>query len=203
MLHVKPYPYYVSDAMTADVVDCLRRLAEAPGEAGRIGSRLWEAMATGRLEVRAHPFFCAPLPYEEMPEDLRSEFAAATVTILKGDLNYRRLVGDRLWAETTPFADRTAYFPRGRRCAAHTEVRRDRGVGAEDAGGVGGAGTVRRGLAYERYARPDPGSRADRPFALNHLRRTTHAEQRTETRPSFTSRRAVLTVSFLVPVPSA
>nr|WP_309236576.1 damage-control phosphatase ARMT1 family protein [Streptomyces sp. CAI 127] len=111
VLHVKPYPYYVSDAMTADVVDCLRRLAEAPGEAGRIGSRLWDAMATGRLEVRAHPFFCAPLPYEEMPEDLRAEFAAATVTILKGDLNYRRLVGDRMWAETTPFADRTAYFP--------------------------------------------------------------------------------------------
>ncbi|MFB6652284.1 damage-control phosphatase ARMT1 family protein [Streptomyces microflavus] len=111
VLHVKPYPYYVSDAMTADVVDCLRRLAEAPGEAGRIGSRLWDAMATGRLEVRAHPFFCAPLPYEEMPGDLRAEFAAATVTILKGDLNYRRLVGDRAWNATTPFADRTAYFP--------------------------------------------------------------------------------------------
>ncbi|MFI7895264.1 damage-control phosphatase ARMT1 family protein [Streptomyces sp. CACIS-1.16CA] len=111
VLHVKPHPYYVSDAMTADVVDCLRRLAEAPAEAGAIGSRLWEAMATGRLEVRAHPFFCAPLPYEEMPGDLRAEFEAATMTILKGDLNYRRLVGDRMWAETTPFADRTAYFP--------------------------------------------------------------------------------------------
>ncbi|MBK5994458.1 protein-glutamate O-methyltransferase family protein [Streptomyces sp. MBT58] len=111
VLHVKPYPYYVSDAMTADVVDCLRRLAEAPGEAGRIGSRLWDAMATGRLEVRAHPFFCAPLPYEEMPGDLWAEFAAATVSILKGDLNYRRLVGDRAWNATTPFADRTAYFP--------------------------------------------------------------------------------------------
>ncbi|WP_097945213.1 damage-control phosphatase ARMT1 family protein [Streptomyces sp. ms115] len=111
VLHVKPYPYYVSDAMTADVVDCLRRLVEAPGEAGRIGSRLWDAMATGRLEVRAHPFFCAPLPYEEMPADLRAEFASAAVTILKGDLNYRRLVGDRTWDATTPFADRTAYFP--------------------------------------------------------------------------------------------
>ncbi|MFD7761249.1 damage-control phosphatase ARMT1 family protein [Streptomyces microflavus] len=111
VLHVKPFPYYVSDAMTADVVDCLRRLAEAPGEAGRIGSRLWDAMATGRLEVRAHPFFCAPLPYEEMPGDLRAQFAAATVSILKGDLNYRRLVGDRAWNATTPFADRTAYFP--------------------------------------------------------------------------------------------
>ncbi|MFG3495689.1 damage-control phosphatase ARMT1 family protein [Streptomyces sp. NPDC047928] len=111
VLHVKPSPYYVSDAMTADVVDCLRRLTEAPGEAGTIGGRLWKAMASGRLEVRTHPFFCAPLPYEEMPEDLRSEFEAATLTILKGDLNYRRLVGDRLWDATAPFADLTAYFP--------------------------------------------------------------------------------------------
>lgn len=129
VLHVKPYPYYVSDAMTADVVDCLRRLAEAPGEAGRIGSRLWDAMATGRLEVRAHPFFCAPLPYEEMPGDLRAEFAAATVTILKGDLNYRRLVGDRAWNATTPFADRTAYFPGA--AAALRTLKSDVTVGLE------------------------------------------------------------------------
>ncbi|MFV5992719.1 damage-control phosphatase ARMT1 family protein [Streptomyces sp. NPDC056231] len=111
VLHVKPYPYYVSDAMTADVVDCLRRLTEAPGEAGRIGGRLWKAMAAESLEVRTHPFFCAPLPYGEMPEDLRGEFASATLTILKGDLNYRRLVGDQAWDATAPFTDRTDYFP--------------------------------------------------------------------------------------------
>ncbi|MHC3388892.1 damage-control phosphatase ARMT1 family protein [Streptomyces lavendulocolor] len=110
-LHVKPCPYFVSDAVTADVVDCLRRLTGAPGDAGRIGGRLWEAMAKGSLEVRTHPFFCAPLPYEDMPEDLREEFAGAVLTILKGDLNYRRLVGDRLWSPTVPFAERTAYFP--------------------------------------------------------------------------------------------
>ncbi|WFB08201.1 protein-glutamate O-methyltransferase family protein [Streptomyces sp. LX-29] len=111
VLHVKPYPYYVSDATSTDVIDCLRRLVQGPGQAGEIGKRLWEAMATGQLEVRTHPFFCAPLPYEAMPEDLRKEFAAATLTILKGDLNYRRLVGDRLWDAATPFTDLTAYFP--------------------------------------------------------------------------------------------
>ncbi|MFJ8754218.1 damage-control phosphatase ARMT1 family protein [Streptomyces sp. NPDC102441] len=111
VLHVKPGPYYVSDAMTADVIDCLRRLSGAPGEAGAIGGRVWEAMGAGRLQVRTHPFFCAPFPYERMPGDLRAELGTAALTILKGDLNYRRLVGDRMWSATTSFADLTAYFP--------------------------------------------------------------------------------------------
>ncbi|MFF4661045.1 damage-control phosphatase ARMT1 family protein [Streptomyces sp. NPDC001381] len=111
VLHVKPYPYYVSDATPADVVDALRKLTAAPGEAAVYGRALWAATADGTLTVRAHPFAAAPLPYENMPDDLRAEFAAATLTVVKGDLNYRRLVGDRLWPPTTPFADVTAYFP--------------------------------------------------------------------------------------------
>ncbi|MFF4490434.1 damage-control phosphatase ARMT1 family protein [Streptomyces sp. NPDC001544] len=111
VLHVKPHPYYVSDATTSDVVDALRRLTAAPGAAAGYGRRLWAAMADGRLEVRAHPFSCAPLPYADMPDDLRDEFAAAALTVVKGDLNYRRLVGDRMWPPTTPFQDVTGYFP--------------------------------------------------------------------------------------------
>ncbi|MCX4835828.1 damage-control phosphatase ARMT1 family protein [Streptomyces sp. NBC_01016] len=111
IVQVKPYPYYVSDAMTADVVDCVRRLTRAGGAAAEAGGRIWEAMGDGRLEVRAHPFSCAPLPYADMPDDLRAEFAATTLTVLKGDLNYRRLVGDRLWEPTASFAERVAYWP--------------------------------------------------------------------------------------------
>ncbi|MBW8700177.1 hypothetical protein MBT84_11265 [Streptomyces sp. MBT84] len=111
LLHVKVHPYYISDATTADVVDAVRRLAGAKGAAAGAGERLWTAMAEGRLEVRTHPFSCAPLPYADMPEDLRAEFAAADLTIFKGDLNYRRLVGDRLYQPTTPFEDVTAWFP--------------------------------------------------------------------------------------------
>ncbi|MFE3456436.1 damage-control phosphatase ARMT1 family protein [Nocardiopsis aegyptia] len=111
VLHVKPGPYYVSDATTADVLDGLRHLCAAGGAAERIGTRLWRAMVHGRLRVRAHPFACAPLPYRDMPADLAEEFASASVTLMKGDLNYRRLVGDRHWPATTPFAAVTAYFP--------------------------------------------------------------------------------------------
>ncbi|MFC8240251.1 damage-control phosphatase ARMT1 family protein [Streptomyces chartreusis] len=111
VLHIKPYPYYVSDATHADVLDALRRLTSAPGAAATYGRTLWSALTDGRLTVRAHPFSGGPLPYAEMPGDLREELGAATLTVLKGDLNYRRLVGDRLWPPTTPFADVTAYFP--------------------------------------------------------------------------------------------
>ncbi|MFI0937225.1 damage-control phosphatase ARMT1 family protein [Streptomyces sp. NPDC021020] len=109
VLHLKPYPYFVSDATTRDVLDCLDRMDAGPG--AEVGRRLRDAIGGGRLVLRAHPFSCAPLPYADMPADLRADFAAATLTVMKGDLNYRRLVQDRLWPATTPFAEVTAYFP--------------------------------------------------------------------------------------------
>ncbi|MEW2318959.1 damage-control phosphatase ARMT1 family protein [Streptomyces bauhiniae] len=111
VLHLKPTPYYVSDATTADVLDALHRLRSAGGLAGEYGDTLWSALGDGRLVLRAHPFSCSPLPYADMPDDLRADFAAAGLTLFKGDLNYRRLVGDRYWPATTPFTEVTAYFP--------------------------------------------------------------------------------------------
>jgi hypothetical protein len=106
VLHVKAYPYFTSDATMADVLACLRRVHDREA-----GQRLWQAMRDGTLDVRAHPFSCAPWSYHRMPADLAADFADATVTIMKGDLNYRRLVGDRSWPADTPFAAVTDYFP--------------------------------------------------------------------------------------------
>lgn len=111
LLHVKPHPYYVSDATPTDTFSCLRRLRSTSGAAAETGERLWRAVESGCLVVRAHPFACAPLPYADMPDDLRRDFAAATLTVMKGDLNYRRLVGDRHWPATMPFAEAVAHFP--------------------------------------------------------------------------------------------
>jgi hypothetical protein len=110
-LHVKPYPYYVSDATASDVVACLRRLAATRGAASEIAHRLHAAMADGSISLYTHEFYCAPWSYHRMPVDLAAQFERASLTILKGDLNYRRLVGDRNWPPTTPFTDTTAYFP--------------------------------------------------------------------------------------------
>ncbi len=112
VLYVKPHPYYVSDATMADVLAVIRRLKADPRpQIGSIGDRLWDAVRSGRLKVRTHKFFCAPLAFHDMPDDLAAEFATATITLMKGDLNYRRLVGDRYWPATTPFNETVAYFP--------------------------------------------------------------------------------------------
>jgi len=110
-LHVKPYPYYVSDATTADVVACLRRLAATRGTASEIAHRLHTATAEGSLSLCTHEFYCAPWSFHRMPADLATQFGYASLTLLKGDLNYRRLVGDRDWPPTTPFAEVTGYLP--------------------------------------------------------------------------------------------
>jgi hypothetical protein len=99
-----------------------------PGRLGAAGRRLYERAAEGRLGIRTHPFWCSPLSFHEMPADLRTDLGAARVAVFKGDLNYRRLVGDCLWEPTTPFADAVAYL-RGLPVAALRTLKSDVVVG--------------------------------------------------------------------------
>jgi hypothetical protein len=110
-LQVKPSPYYVSDAVTADVAACLRRLAATAGTAADISRRVREAIRRGRLSITTHWFYTAPLSFHHMPADLARDLATSALVIVKGDLNYRRVVGDCAWDPTTPFADTVAYLP--------------------------------------------------------------------------------------------
>lgn len=111
VLHLKPRPWFVSDATVADLVACLDRLAAAGGAAGAAAGRLHAAVGDGRIAVRASWFDAQPYELRLMPPDLADELAAASLVLVKGDLNYRRLVGDRRWDPTTPLAEVTGYLP--------------------------------------------------------------------------------------------
>jgi hypothetical protein len=102
-LHLKPVPYFVSDATARDLVDCLDALARA-GAADAV-DRLRATAAAGRLRVAADAFWCAPLELRDAPPGLAGELRAADLVVVKGDLNYRKLVGDAAWPAPTPFAD--------------------------------------------------------------------------------------------------
>ena len=49
--------------------------------------------------------------FRDMPPHLRGELAQAALVVVKGDVNYRRLLDDRHWPHTTRMEDVTAYFP--------------------------------------------------------------------------------------------
>lgn len=110
--HTKPHPYYVSDAMIKDVQIMLDWFASrSDGGVRALGTRSIDHLHAGRLILTDDFFWTSPLSFWEMPSRIRSLLESSDLVISKGDLNYRRLVGDLNWAPTTPFADVVGYFP--------------------------------------------------------------------------------------------
>jgi uncharacterized protein with ATP-grasp and redox domains len=112
-LHVKMHPTFVSDVIPVDVVAFLQR-AQAEtysADTRAFARRLWEALQSGRLRVVPDVYWNSSVLLWEMPPHLRQTFAKNHLAIIKGDANYRRTVGDRIWDPTTPFAAVVNNFP--------------------------------------------------------------------------------------------
>ncbi len=111
IMHLKPQPFFVSDAMVSDVTAALEALRHGGERTEALRVRLGDYLRTGHLVLTTHWFYASSLFYFEMPEDMRAQLAAADFVILKGDVNYRRVLGDAHWPVNTPFERITAYFP--------------------------------------------------------------------------------------------
>jgi len=101
-LHVKPHPCFVSDAIAADVSQTLHWLkTDAPAWARSAAERLERAERSGRMQVATHFYWASPSPAWEMPPDLRADLSASALVISKGDIHYRRWLGDARWPPAT------------------------------------------------------------------------------------------------------
>ncbi|KAH7463104.1 Damage-control phosphatase ARMT1 [Phytophthora ramorum] len=113
-LNVKVEPMYVSDATPADVLEHIAEMQRSTrtSEVQALGERLAEYVEKEQLVVRPDIFWNRYTYYWEMPTELQTRLAReATLVIIKGDLNYRRLLGDRLWPPSTPVGEAVPYFP--------------------------------------------------------------------------------------------
>lgn len=110
-LYLKPQPFFVSDALAADLVAGLDALMAEGGLGRKLAYRVDGHIAAGELQPKTHWFFPTSLFYFQMPDDLAAALARTDLVILKGDVNYRRLLGDAHWPYTTPFAQVVSYFP--------------------------------------------------------------------------------------------
>lgn len=110
--YVKNQPFFVSDAMAKDVMQTVDQMtrSDAP-QVRQLSQRLLDGIKTVQIQIKAPPFFTRGRMYREMPEDLRQKLTSHDLVILKGDVNYRRLMGDRHWSPTTPVAVAAGYFP--------------------------------------------------------------------------------------------
>ncbi|KAG1693525.1 hypothetical protein DVH05_023290 [Phytophthora capsici] len=113
-LNVKAEPMYVSDATPADVhehIAEMQRETRTP-EVQALGKRLAGYVDNDQLVMLPDLFWNRYTYYWEMPTELRTRLAReAALVIIKGDLNYRRLLGDRLWPPSTPVEEAVPYFP--------------------------------------------------------------------------------------------
>lgn len=111
-LHLKPHPTFVSDAMIKDVHYTIDFLAA--GSHPKVKSftqRLQANIASGKLVLTEDYFWTSPLAFWEIPPALKGELAKSSLIVVKGDANYRRLLGDRHWDFTTNIADIVSYLP--------------------------------------------------------------------------------------------
>lgn len=109
--HLKPQPFFVSDAMPADLLDGLDALAAAGEVTRKLAYRIDGHITAGELIPQTHWFYASSLFYFQLPDDLFAALADMDLVIFKGDANYRRLLGDAHWPFTTPFAEAVSYFP--------------------------------------------------------------------------------------------
>ena len=106
VFHLKENPFFVSDAMPVDVEETLAALL-----ADTLGSRLSGHLAAGRLVLRDHPFWTTCLMFRQMPPDLVDDLTQSDLVIIKGDVNYRRLLDDRHWPPEASLESIVSYFP--------------------------------------------------------------------------------------------
>ncbi|MEZ4869956.1 MAG: damage-control phosphatase ARMT1 family protein [Caldilineaceae bacterium] len=112
VLHCKAHPTFVSDATITDVQTTIALLAnDTEPSVQALAARLTAYLHHDELQLQSDPFWTSPLSLWELPLHLVDQLHQSHLLISKGDANYRRLLGDRQWPFTLPFAEVVCYTP--------------------------------------------------------------------------------------------
>jgi Damage-control phosphatase ARMT1-like domain len=114
---MKSHPTFVSDALEKDLLETVEYyegLDPSQFPACAHAGQQWRKMLNkGQWVCVEHSFWVQPLAMWDMHESVRSELQSrCNLAFVKGDANYRRLLGDRTWDLSAPFEDVVGcYFP--------------------------------------------------------------------------------------------
>ncbi|GAV49612.1 hypothetical protein ZYGR_0P02570 [Zygosaccharomyces rouxii] len=123
VFHGKDIPYMVSDALYKDLLALLDNMKDtkffpAEDSASRealngFAQDIEKFLANGQLQFRANPFWTTELDYWNIDPsetkyggaEVHKDLSESDLVIFKGDLNYRKLTGDRKWPRTTAWSE--------------------------------------------------------------------------------------------------
>jgi hypothetical protein len=122
---LKSHPTFVSDALEKDLLEHVAYYANANDGNGQefddslfpnakaAGERWEKYLSEGKWVCNEDSFWVQPPPMWEMPAKLRDDMKSrCDLAFIKGDANYRRLLGDLEWDYSAPFEDVVGhYFP--------------------------------------------------------------------------------------------
>ncbi|XP_016928558.1 damage-control phosphatase ARMT1 [Drosophila suzukii] len=107
-VHVKAIPWYISDVTRADVDWTMKYLIEHRDELlSTVGKKWAKLMSSEKIVIAPTSYFwTGPQPYFVMVEsdlELYRMLTTSRLAIFKGDLNYRKLMGDYIWDSAEEF----------------------------------------------------------------------------------------------------
>ncbi|XP_075410480.1 damage-control phosphatase ARMT1 isoform X1 [Tenrec ecaudatus] len=120
----KMIPWFVSDTTLHDFHWLVAQVKHSAHQSTAQCGAAWEShVETGRWVYQDHLFWTLPHEYCAMAQvapDLYADLQKADLILFKGDLNYRKLTGDRKWAFTTPFYQALKGFHPAPLCSVRT-----------------------------------------------------------------------------------
>jgi len=114
---LKSHPTFVSDALEKDLLETVQYYATLDNlkfPSAQKSGEIWQSfLKDAKWQCHEDNFWVQPFPMWDMTEPLRTDMQQrCDLAFVKGDANYRRLLGDRLWDLTAPFDDVVGcYFP--------------------------------------------------------------------------------------------
>uniref|UniRef100_A0A3Q0RJC5 Sugar phosphate phosphatase n=1 Tax=Amphilophus citrinellus TaxID=61819 RepID=A0A3Q0RJC5_AMPCI len=105
--HGKTIPWFVSDVTAKDFQWTIRQTMASNHKWGSKCGVQWQGyLKDGLWRYHDHPFWTQPHEFCDMAPDAPDLYATlqgADLVLFKGDLNYRKLTGDRDWEHTVSF----------------------------------------------------------------------------------------------------
>jgi hypothetical protein len=112
VFHTKGHPTFVSDATTNDCLETLNYLFQEDNVyLANWANEMLIYVNEGKILFKQDLFWCQPIPFWSMPESIENELREHDLVFVKGDANYRRLLGEREWPLDTSSKQVLSYMP--------------------------------------------------------------------------------------------